>query len=181
MSDLLVSSAVLSAAVLLSEATRRAAARLLPGRYRIYALEAASTFQLCSCTHELKLLGDSARLEVSVGLTLCFIMTVIHVVTFREATWPVRSPCTLRPCTRTSWTKNFACPSSPRSSPPWCTQVLFNCGFSKTGHTYPEYCLVYWLGPVLGKSFSVALHLTFVCLPHYFPTEILDIMKSAPA
>lgn len=85
MTDLHVSLAVVGVAVLVSEATRRAAARL-PGVYRIFLLEAASTFQLCSCTHELKLLGESGRFAVQVGLTLCFIMTVINVLTFGQAT-----------------------------------------------------------------------------------------------
>ncbi|XP_071362506.1 aquaporin-11-like [Trachinotus anak] len=86
MTDLWVSLAVLGAAVLLSEATRRAAARLSPGACWIYLLEAASTFQLCCCTHELKLLGETARLELPVSLTLTYTMTVIHLLTFRGAT-----------------------------------------------------------------------------------------------
>ena len=90
MGDLLVSAAVLGAVVLLSEATRRAAARLLPAGLRLSALEAASTFQLCSCTHELKLLADSSRLDAPLGLSLCFLMTVVHILSFREATC---NPC----------------------------------------------------------------------------------------
>lgn len=86
MTDLCVSVAVTGSVVLLSEATRRAAARLLPRAGWIYLLEAASTFQLCSCTHELKLLGESAGLGLRVGLTLCFFTTVVHLLTFREAT-----------------------------------------------------------------------------------------------
>ncbi|XP_069574909.1 aquaporin-11-like [Brachyistius frenatus] len=85
MTDLWVSVAVLGAAVLLSEATRRAAARLLPAAYRIYLLEAASTFQLCSCTHELVLLGETARLGLPVSLALTYTVTVIHSLTFRGA------------------------------------------------------------------------------------------------
>lgn len=84
--DLCVSLAVAGVAVLLSEATRRAGARLLPGAGWIYLLEAASTFQLCSCTHEFKLLGESADLGLQIGLTLCFFSTVVHLLTFREAT-----------------------------------------------------------------------------------------------
>lgn len=86
MTDLYVSLAVLAVAVLLSEATRRTAARLSPGAYWIYLLEAASTFQLCCCTHELKLLGETAHLELPVSLTLTYTMTVIHLLTFRGAT-----------------------------------------------------------------------------------------------
>lgn len=83
--DLFVSLAVLAAAVLLSEAARRAAARLCRGAYCIYLLEAASTFQLCCCTHELKLLGETARVELAVGLSLTFTVTVVHLLTFRGA------------------------------------------------------------------------------------------------
>lgn len=86
MTDLGVSLAVLAAAVLLSEAARWTAARLFPGVFWIYLLEAASTFQLCCCTHELKLLGETARLDLPVSLTLTYIVTVIHLSTFREAT-----------------------------------------------------------------------------------------------
>lgn len=86
MADLCVSLAVTGTAVLLSEATRRAAARFLPGAGWIYLLEAASTFQLCSCTHEFKLLGQSTDLGLRLGLTLCFLSTVVHLLTFREAT-----------------------------------------------------------------------------------------------
>ncbi|XP_035033741.2 aquaporin-11-like [Hippoglossus stenolepis] len=84
MTDLWVSLAVLGVAVLLSELTRRTAA-LLPGASRVYLLEAASTFQLCGCCHELKLLGESGRLELPVGLTITYTMTVIHLLTFRGA------------------------------------------------------------------------------------------------
>lgn len=86
MSDLFVSLAVLAAAVLLSEVIRRTAARLFPGAYWIYLLEAASTFQLCCCTHELKLLGETTRLELPVALTITYFITVVHLTTFREAT-----------------------------------------------------------------------------------------------
>lgn len=86
MTDLWVSLWVLGAAVLLSEAIRRTAARLFPGALWIYLLDAASTFQLCACTHELKLLGETARLEPAVSLTLTYTMTVVHLSTFREAT-----------------------------------------------------------------------------------------------
>ncbi|KAM4545572.1 aquaporin-11-like [Odontesthes bonariensis] len=85
MMDLWVSLAVLAAAVLLCEATRHTA-RLLPGVSWIYLLEAASTFQLCCCTHELKLLGETARLDPPLSLTLTYTVTLVHLITFREAT-----------------------------------------------------------------------------------------------
>ncbi|KAF7650320.1 hypothetical protein LDENG_00127550 [Lucifuga dentata] len=84
MPDLWVSLSVLGAAVLLSEAARTAAC-LFPAAYRIYLLEAASTFQLCCCSHELKLLGETGRPELPVSLSLTYIMTVIHLSTFRGA------------------------------------------------------------------------------------------------
>ncbi|KAM4726524.1 aquaporin-11-like [Anableps anableps] len=86
MTDLWVSVGVLAAAVLLCEATRRAAARLVPGVCWLYLLEAVSTFQLCCCTQELKLLGESVRLDLSTSLTLTYVITVVHLLTFREAT-----------------------------------------------------------------------------------------------
>lgn len=85
-SDLCVSLVVVGTVVVLSEATRQAGARLLPGAGWIYLLEAASTFQLCSCTHEFKLLGESTDLGLQIGMTLCFLSTVVHLLTFREAT-----------------------------------------------------------------------------------------------
>lgn len=85
MTDLYVSVGVLGAAVLISETIRRAASRLLPGAYWIYLLEAASTFQLCCCTHELKLLGETVQLGLYIGLILTYSMTVVHIITFREA------------------------------------------------------------------------------------------------
>ncbi|XP_015243376.1 PREDICTED: aquaporin-11-like [Cyprinodon variegatus] len=86
MADLWVSLGVLAAAVLLCEAARCAAARLLRGVYWTYLLEAVSTFQLCCCTQELKLLGESIRLDLSTSLTLTYFVTFVHLSTFREAT-----------------------------------------------------------------------------------------------
>lgn len=85
MTDLYVSLAVLGFAVLLSEATRRAAGHFCRGAYWIYLLETASTFQLCCCTHELKLLGETTQQGLSVSLTLTYTMTFIHLLTFRGA------------------------------------------------------------------------------------------------
>lgn len=86
MADLRVSLAAVGAAVLLSEAARCTAARLLPGVYWRCALEAAATFQLCSCTHELKLLSGAVPLGLPLGLTLTYVMTAVHLATFRGAT-----------------------------------------------------------------------------------------------
>lgn len=94
---------MLGAVVLLSELTRRTAALVPSGASWswVYLLEAASTFQLCSCTQELKLLGETARLGLSVGLTLTYTMTVIHLSTFRGASC---NPCGVleRMCRRSS-------------------------------------------------------------------------------
>ncbi|XP_068186731.1 aquaporin-11-like isoform X2 [Antennarius striatus] len=98
MSGPLVSVGVLSVSVLLGEASRRAAARLPRRLLRMSLLEAASTFQLCCCSHELKLLGDTRQLAPPASLTLTFIMTVVHVLTFRGASC---NPCgVLEQCCR---------------------------------------------------------------------------------
>eukprot|EP00066_Takifugu_rubripes_P006306 XP_003971010.1 PREDICTED: aquaporin-11-like [Takifugu rubripes] len=85
MSDLRVSVAVLSGVVLLSGACRRAAARFCRGVARSFLVEAAATFQLCSCCQELKLLADAARLGQWTELGLCFAVTTIHLLTLRGA------------------------------------------------------------------------------------------------
>jgi len=92
MADLAVSIALIVGIVLLSEAARRTAARLVSQKkdYWIYLLEIVSTFQLCACTHELKILGEVARIEPHVGLTLTYIITVIHCLTWQGASC---NPC----------------------------------------------------------------------------------------
>ncbi|KAJ3589680.1 hypothetical protein NHX12_010523 [Muraenolepis orangiensis] len=83
--DLVISVAMIAGIVLVSEAVRRAAKRLCSEDYRIYLVEAVSTFQLCACTHELKLLGELGRIESNVGLTLTYIMSTVHISTFHGA------------------------------------------------------------------------------------------------
>ncbi|XP_029282634.1 aquaporin-11-like [Cottoperca gobio] len=244
MADLYVSLAVLCGAVLLSEAMRHTAARLLPGVYWSYLLEAASTFQLCCCTHELKLLGETAKLGLPVSLTLTYTMTLIHLLTFREATCnpsgalesvcrgkrSVRAAVVLIACqfgagvaaqffAASVWSLGlsdvhirhqrfgFRCfdplggtlleaaavelgcaflvqaaamhahkldeklrahfiaaaitavvyaggsISGAVFNPALAFSVMFPC----SGHTYPEYCFVYWLGPVLGVASCILL------------------------
>lgn len=86
MAAVVVSLWVLAAAVLLSEALRRASGRLSRGSAAgLYLLEAASTFQLCSCTHELKLLGEASLLEPPLGVALCYAVTLLHLLSFRGA------------------------------------------------------------------------------------------------
>ncbi|XP_034033569.1 aquaporin-11-like [Thalassophryne amazonica] len=89
-SDLCVSAAVLVSAVLLSEVIRRAAARLPRGAHQTYLLEAASTFQLCCCSHELKLLGDHGGLDPLLGPVLTYSISVTHLLTFAGASC---NPC----------------------------------------------------------------------------------------
>uniref|UniRef100_A0A3B3ZX04 Uncharacterized protein n=1 Tax=Periophthalmus magnuspinnatus TaxID=409849 RepID=A0A3B3ZX04_9GOBI len=97
MAALLVSLAVVGAVVLLCELSRRAAARYLPGAYWIYALEFVCTLQLCWCANELKLLGERSELPLSVRLTLLYVVTVVHLVSFRGAScsfiWPLERAC----------------------------------------------------------------------------------------
>lgn len=87
MIDLWVSLSVLVAAVLLSEATRRITSRLFARASWLYLLEAASTFQLCCCSQELKLLAEKANLKPQplIALTLTYTITVVHLTTFRGA------------------------------------------------------------------------------------------------
>ncbi|XP_028818034.1 aquaporin-11 [Denticeps clupeoides] len=86
MEDLVVSLSLLAGIVLLCEASRRAATRLLArSDYCAYAVETISTFQLCACTHELKLLGDVGHVGPRVGLTLTYLITVVHALTFHGA------------------------------------------------------------------------------------------------
>ncbi|KAK7926027.1 hypothetical protein WMY93_008337 [Mugilogobius chulae] len=97
MADLPVSLAVVGAVVLLCELSRRAAGRYLPGAYWIYLLELVSTLQLCWCANELKLLGETSDLPLSVRLTLLYGVTVVHLVSFRGAScsfiWPLERIC----------------------------------------------------------------------------------------
>ncbi|KAM7373975.1 hypothetical protein PAMP_006656 [Pampus punctatissimus] len=244
MTDLSVSVSVLGAVVLLSEASRRAAARLFRGAYWIYLLEAASTFQLCCCTHELKLLGETAQLEPPVSLALTYTMTVIHLITFRgascNATGALESVCRGRSGFRAAfvliacqfgaavaaqffaasvWSLGlsdihlrhqrfgFRCfdplggtvleaaavelacgfiiqaaglhvhKLDEKLRAPFIAAVItalvymggrvsgavfnpvlaFSVQFPCSGHTYLEYCFIYWLGPVLGVSSCILL------------------------
>ncbi|KAG2457241.1 aquaporin-11 [Polypterus senegalus] len=88
MEDLVVSIALLALTVLGSEVVRRTASRLGGSeKWGLSALliEFASTFQLCACTHELKLLAEQGAVERPLGLTLTYAITVVHVLTFAGA------------------------------------------------------------------------------------------------
>ena len=86
MTDLGVSLSLLAGIVLLSEVSRWTAVKLFAkSGYCQYVLEIISTFQLCACTHELKLLGEVGRVELQIGLTLTYLISVVHALTFHGA------------------------------------------------------------------------------------------------
>ncbi|XP_026194775.1 aquaporin-11 [Anabas testudineus] len=89
--DLTVSLSLLAGIVALSEATRRLLNRILTGTgLSLYAAELVSTFQLCCCTHELKLLSEVGGIEPRVALTLTYLAAVVHGLTFSGA---IGNPC----------------------------------------------------------------------------------------
>ncbi|MCJ8733510.1 hypothetical protein PDJAM_G00224380 [Pangasius djambal] len=72
--------------VFICEIARRATPKLLSGKRGdcgIYAAEIISTVQLCACSHELKLLSEDAP---EIALSLTYVITVVHALTFRGAT-----------------------------------------------------------------------------------------------
>uniref|UniRef100_A0A8C8DU57 Aquaporin n=1 Tax=Oryzias sinensis TaxID=183150 RepID=A0A8C8DU57_9TELE len=84
--DVAASLSVLAMVVVVSEVTRRLliGARADTG-LAAYLGELVSTFQLCCCTHELKLLSDAGGIEPQLALTLTYLAAVIHGLTFRGA------------------------------------------------------------------------------------------------
>ncbi|TNN77787.1 Aquaporin-11 [Liparis tanakae] len=86
-SDVVVSLSVLAGIVALSDATRRLMTRALADTgLAVYAVELVSTFQLCCCTHELKLLADVGGIEPRLALTFTYLAAVVHGLTFGGAT-----------------------------------------------------------------------------------------------
>ncbi|KAF7652500.1 hypothetical protein LDENG_00095910 [Lucifuga dentata] len=84
--DVAVSLSVLAVIVTLSEAARRLLIRALADRgLAVYAVELVSTFQLCCCTHELKLLSEVGGIEPRLALTFTYLMAVVHTLTFSGA------------------------------------------------------------------------------------------------
>ncbi|XP_040902725.1 aquaporin-11 [Toxotes jaculatrix] len=84
--DVAVSLSVLAGIVGLSDATRRLCTRTLAGTgLSVYAVELVSTFQLCCCTHELKLLSEMGGIEPRLALTLTYLASVVHGLTFSGA------------------------------------------------------------------------------------------------
>lgn len=84
--DVAVSLSVLAGIVALSDATRRLLSRALADTgLSVYAVELVSTFQLCCCTHELKLLSEVGGIEPRLALTFTYLASVIHGLTFSGA------------------------------------------------------------------------------------------------
>ncbi|XP_029373964.1 aquaporin-11 [Echeneis naucrates] len=84
--DVAVSLAVLAGIVGLNELNRRVLIRVLVGTgLCVYAVELVSTFQLCCCTHELKMLSEVGGIEPRLALTLTYLASVVHALTFRGA------------------------------------------------------------------------------------------------
>ncbi|XP_062328732.1 aquaporin-11 [Osmerus eperlanus] len=245
MADFTVSLSLLAGIVLVSEVTRRLLLRLLERTgLAVYAVELVSTFQLCACTHELKLLGEVGRLEPRFALTLTYLASVVHALTFHGAIGNpsvtlemayrrnltgrcalLRIACQFaaavvaRAIVRVVWTLGltdlhlrhkllgFQCLSPIHAPLPTAAAVELACVFAVqtaaththavdekyrvhaiatvvtamvyaggsvtgavlnpalafstqfpcSGNTFLEYCLVYWLAPVLGMISSVLL------------------------
>ncbi|XP_077422757.1 aquaporin-11 [Vanacampus margaritifer] len=243
--DVAVSLAVMGSAVLLSDAARRISKRLLRGTaMRAYAAEFASAFQLCCCTHELRLLGETGTLRAGGGaaLALTYAAAVVHALTFRGATGnpigalehayrsgtsgarallgivcQLSAAAAARPAMQVLWGRglsgmhaqhalnNFRCLSAIRALLPEALCVELACSFAVqsahahtrkiqekyrvhvvaavitsvvyaggsvtgavfnpalafstqfgcSGNSFAEYCLVYWMGPLMGMMASV--------------------------
>lgn len=84
--DVLVSLGLLAAIVALSHVTRSVASKALAHTgLSPYAVELASTFQLCCCTHELQLLSEAGGIAPALALTLTYLVTVVHGLTLGGA------------------------------------------------------------------------------------------------
>ncbi|KAM6933248.1 aquaporin-11 [Xenentodon cancila] len=84
--DVAVSLSVLVGVVVLSDVTRRFLTRALTDTgLSLYAVEFVSTFQLCCCTHELKLLSEVGGIPPELALSLTYLASVVHGLTFSGA------------------------------------------------------------------------------------------------
>lgn len=84
--DVLVSLALLAGIVALSHVTRNVCSKALADTgLSSYALELVSTFQLCCCAHELKLLSEVGGIAPGFALTLTYLVTVVHGLTLSGA------------------------------------------------------------------------------------------------
>ncbi|XP_023258366.1 aquaporin-11 [Seriola lalandi dorsalis] len=243
--DVAVSLLVLAGIVGLSDVTRRLLTRTLAGTgLSVYAVELVSTFQLCCCTHELRLLSEVGGIDPRLALTLTYLASVVHGLTFSGAICNpsgalehayqarISSGCALRriacqfaaaAASRTAvpviWgvglsrlhvrhkLLGYRCVSPIHAPLPKATAVELACAFAVqtaithtrsveekyrvhavaavtatvvyaggsmtgavfnpalafstqfpcSGNSFLEYCLVYWLGPLLGMMSSVLL------------------------
>ncbi|KAJ8280453.1 hypothetical protein GJAV_G00054740 [Gymnothorax javanicus] len=172
MADLIVSLFLLALFVLLCEAARKTASKLLGKTdYSIYVVETISTIQLCACTHELKLLGECARAPLPHKL---FGFTCISPI---NATLPkaaaVELACAFAVQTAVSHVHSVdekyrvhfvaAVITAVVYAGGGVTGAVFNPAlaystqFRCSGHTFAEYSFVYWLGPILGVASSLLL------------------------
>ncbi|XP_034024860.1 aquaporin-11 [Thalassophryne amazonica] len=84
--DVAVSLSVLAVIISISDVTRRLLTRTVAhGGLSACAVELVSTFQLCCCTHELKLLSEVGGIDQRLALTLTYLAAVVHGLTFRGA------------------------------------------------------------------------------------------------
>ncbi|XP_029537487.1 aquaporin-11-like [Oncorhynchus nerka] len=94
MSGVVVSLCLLAVFVLLCELSRRILTKLLAPRglclSAVYAVELVSTLQLCICNLELRLLGEVGRLQPQFCLSLTYLASVVHGLTFHGA---LGNPC----------------------------------------------------------------------------------------
>uniref|UniRef100_A0A1A7XI76 Aquaporin n=1 Tax=Iconisemion striatum TaxID=60296 RepID=A0A1A7XI76_9TELE len=89
--DLAVSLSVLVLIVVMSDVTRRLLLRPVADTgLSVYAVELVSTFQLCCCSHELRLLSEVGGIHPHLSLTLTYLASVVHGLTFRGG---IGNPC----------------------------------------------------------------------------------------
>uniref|UniRef100_A0A1A8NVT7 Aquaporin 11 n=2 Tax=Nothobranchius rachovii TaxID=451742 RepID=A0A1A8NVT7_9TELE len=90
--DLAVSMSVLVLIVLLSHVTLWLLLRTAAVADTGYAVELACTFQLCCCSHELRLLSEVGGIHPHLARTLTYLASVVHGLTFRGG---IGNPCGL--------------------------------------------------------------------------------------
>ncbi|KAJ7995716.1 hypothetical protein DPEC_G00247480 [Dallia pectoralis] len=92
MSGIAVSLCLLVLFVLLCELGRRIVTKLFAhwGLSAVYAIELVSTLQLCVCNLELRLLGELGQLQSQFCLSLTYLASVVHAISFHGA---LGNPC----------------------------------------------------------------------------------------
>ncbi|XP_044306129.1 aquaporin-11 [Varanus komodoensis] len=88
-SDASISLLVMAGTVTLTAGCRRAARRASKPRLRDFLLELLGAFQICACTHELRLLADLPP-QPHAALTLTYIFTAVHGLTLYDS---INNPC----------------------------------------------------------------------------------------